>query len=219
MGRLVHPSADRPVIARIIGTLAGLLLAVGGWQVGEAVWIHAKAGLAQVLIKRAWAETQNGAAHIQPWAWADTWPVARIAVPRLDVDQIVLAGASGRTLAFGPGHMGGTAAPGGDGVSVINGHRDTHFKFLQDLEPGDAMAVTDRSGARRTFRITETQIVDSEKGSLAVAEDASLMALVTCYPFDAVDTGGPLRYVVLAEPEATPGAPIPVPSPNRARRL
>lgn len=199
--------------------LAALLLAFGGWQVGEAAWIHAKAGLAQVLIKQAWAETQNGAGHSKPWSWADTWPVAQIAVPRLQIDQIVLAGASGRTLAFGPGHMDGTASPGGDGVSVISGHRDTHFRFLQDLKSGDAMTVTDRSGARRTFRITKTQVVDSDASGLQIEKDDAWLALVTCYPFDAVDPGGPLRYVVYAEPEATPGAPIPSPSPNRARPL
>ncbi len=199
--------------------LAVLLLAFGGWQVGEAAWIHAKAGLAQILIKRAWTDTQNGAERSKPWSWADTWPVAQITVPRLRVDQIVLAGASGRTLAFGPGHMGGTALPGGDGVSVINGHRDTHFRFLQNLRSGDAMTVTDRTGARRSFRVTKTQIVDSDSSGLRIEDDESWLALVTCYPFDAVDPGGPLRYVVYAEPEATPGAPIPARSPNRVRAL
>ena len=48
------------VITFVLGSgfagLAGLLFALGGWQAGGGVWIHAKAALAQVLIHRAWAE-------------------------------------------------------------------------------------------------------------------------------------------------------------------
>ena len=74
----------------------------------------------------------------------------RLEAPDLGVRQIVLAGASGRTLAFGPGHMDGTAAPGASGHAVISGHRDTHFRFLQDLATGDALRVKLGSGALAT---------------------------------------------------------------------
>ena len=203
---------------RAAGGLAVLLLAIGVWQFGEALWIHAKATLAQVLIKHAWAQTTDGERRVRPWGWADTWPVARLSVPRLGVDQIVLAGASGRTLAFGPAHMDGTAAPGGNGVAVISGHRDTHFRFLKELRVGDTLTVTDRSGAAHRFRIAETHIVDSEKSGLAADIDAPRLALVTCYPFDAVEPGGPLRFLALAEPDDAFNAASATPSRYTARR-
>ena len=203
---------------RASGGLAVLLLAIGGWQFGEAMWIHAKAVLAQVLIKHAWAQTTDGAARVRPWAWADTWPVARLSVPRLGVDQIVLAGASGRTLAFGPAHMDGTAAPGRNGIAVISGHRDTHFRFLEELRVGDTLTVTDHVGRAHRFRITETHIVDSEKSGLAANMDTPRLALVTCYPFDAVEPGGPLRFLALAEPDSSLNAALATPSRYTARQ-
>ena len=170
------------------------------------------------LIKHAWAQTQDDASRVRPWGWADTWPVARLSVPRLGVDQIVLAGASGRTLAFGPAHMDGTAAPGHNGMAVISGHRDTHFRFLEQLRVGDALIVTDQHGTPHRFRIAETQIVNSETSGLAADFDSPHLALVTCYPFDAVRPGGPLRFLALAEPDGAVNAPTAIPSRDRARR-
>ena len=202
---------------KLAGVFAGLLLAIGGWQFGEAAWIHAKAVLAQILIKQAWFETQTGARTVRPWSWADTWPVARLSVPGLGIDQIVLAGATGRTLAFGPAHMDGTAAPGDDGLSVISGHRDTHFRFLQRMKMNDVLILTDDSGQSRRFRVTDTAVVNAEESGLERLPGAPSLALVTCYPFDAVDPGGPLRYLVFAE--AVPNVPAAAPSRGRAQRL
>ena len=54
-------------------------------------------------------------------------------------DLIVLAGGSGRTLAFGPGHLSASAMPGQVGNMIIAGHRDTHFQFLQKVEVGELL--------------------------------------------------------------------------------
>ena len=77
----------------------------GVWQLGLGAWIHAKAMLAQSLLETAWSETLRTGKEVKPWPWADTWPVARLTVPRLGIRRIVLAGASGSSLAFGPGHF------------------------------------------------------------------------------------------------------------------
>ncbi len=179
------------------------LLLFGAWQGGHGAFIHAKAILAQHLLRQAWARTQAGEAEARPWSWADTWPVARLRVERLGVDRIVLAGASGRTLAFAPGHVDGTPAPGAPGTSVIGGHRDTNFSFLRDLRPQDEIALETPDGAIRRYRVAGTRIVDHRRANIVLAGEASRLALVTCYPFDALRPGGPLRYVVEAE-AATP---------------
>jgi sortase A len=198
---------------RVGHLLALLLFALGAWQIGEGAWIHAKAALAQVLIKRAWASGQP----THPWPWADTVPVARLSVPALGVDEIVLAGDSGRTLAFGPGHMDGTAMPGERGLGVISGHRDTHFEFLQKVEAGQAIVLTDAAGAAHRYRVTGTHIVDAKRVGLETEGETPRLALVTCYPFDAVSPGGPLRYVVFAEAETSDLKTALAASPDTAR--
>jgi len=93
------------VRARVITLLVVTLVLLGLWQTGSGTWIYVKAKLAQVLLQRAWAVSLAGQRDVKPWPWADTWPVARLVVPSLGIDQIVLAGAHGRTLAFGPGQL------------------------------------------------------------------------------------------------------------------
>ncbi len=139
---------------RLAAGFALALAAIGLWQLGSGAWLQGKAWLAQLLIARAWAEAGDAGAAPPPWPWADTRPVARLLVPELGIDQIVLAGASGRTLAFGPGHL--------DGTATQIGHADR------------ARSVPAAAGTPR-------------------------LLLSTCYPFDAILPGGPLRFVVLAE--------------------
>lgn len=168
------------------------------WQWGNAGWILVKAQLAQWLIAQAWENSASPNQAIKPWPWADTHPVARLRLPEEGVDLFVLEGAQGNSLAFGPGHLQGTALPG-EGISVIGGHRDTHFRFLKDIQPGDALYVQTRDGRELTYRIEQSQIVDSRHTPLQLPDyPASGLVLVTCYPFDALDPNGPLRLVVWA---------------------
>jgi sortase A len=181
--------------ARRLLLIAGL--AVAGWQFGGAALIHGKALLAQVLIADAWAASRDRGAGRRPWPWADSWPVARLRVPALEVDQYVLAGTSGEALAFGPGLDLAGARPGEGGPILLAGHRDTHFRWLRQLAVGATLSLEGTGGAAVTYRVTDRRVLDSRRGSLAVDRDDVLL-LVTCYPFDAVVPGGPLRYVVEA---------------------
>jgi sortase A len=172
------------------------------WHEGHGAYIEAKAHLAQILLRRAWDRSRARAAEVRPWPWADTHPVARLSVPGRGVDVLVLAGASGRTMAFGPGHLDGTPLPGAEGNAVVTGHRDTHFAFLRRLERGDLVLVEGRDGRTRRYAVTEARIVD--RGDVAVVRDVgdTRLTLVTCYPFFALRPGGPLRYVVTARETA-----------------
>lgn len=174
------------------------LLGVAAWHIGQGVWIYAKARLAQHLLQRAWARTRAGDRVVKPWPWADTWPVARLRAVAHGVDLIVLSGASGRTLAFGPGHAHGTALPGDAGTAVVAGHRDTHFAFLRRLRPGEALVVEVPGRAPAVFRVRETAVVDARTAAIG-RDDTAVLVLLTCYPFDAIRPGGTLRYVVTAE--------------------
>jgi sortase A len=182
--------------------IAGAVLAcLGVWQIAEGGWIHAKAALARHLVAVAWSDTLAGGAPVRPWPWADTWPVALLRFPSLGRDAPVLAGAGGATLAFGPGHLDGTAAPGEAGVAVIAGHRDTSFRMLGRLRAGDPVSVQGRDGRWRDYRVTGTAIADARLpwAPPLLEGGRSALALVTCWPLDAVVPGGPLRYLVFAE--------------------
>lgn len=187
---------------RFLLGLALLLLALGLWQLGGAAAIHGKAWLAQRLLDRAWAATLAGQEDVKPWPWADTWPVARLQAPDLDVDLYVLAGASGRNLAFGPVEVPGTERLD---HRILSGHRDTHFSFLRHFAEGSHLRLQDRSGAWQDFAVRGQEVIDVRRPVFVRrGADRALVSLVTCYPFEAVTPGGPLRYVVTAEAVAEP---------------
>ena len=174
------------------------LLFLGFWQLGQGAYIPAKAWLAQELMQRAWLRAGRNVERPAPWPWADTWPVARLTASSQDVDLIVLEGGSGRTLAFAPGHLSASALPGQKGNTIIAGHRDTHFRFLRDVEKGELLGVESANGQRHVYEVIAADVVDSRRGSLVLDTDTAMLTLVTCYPFEAPEAGGPLRYVVTA---------------------
>lgn len=177
-----------------------VLLVAGVISLGDAARIHAKAILAQYLIQDAWEETleQGPMGRVKPWQWADTWPVARVRFPE-GRELFVLSGGHGSALAFGPGHLDGTVLPGERGASVVAGHRDTHFALLEKLRAGEGLMVQNTSGHWTRYNVYDTQIVDTrDSGNWWVDPTQDELHLVTCYPFDAIAPGGPLRYVVSA---------------------
>lgn len=185
---------------RVAGRWAvACLLCLGFWQLGSGAYIPAKAWLAQELMQRAWVRARHDVDRPVPWPWADTWPVARLTAKSREVDLIVLEGGSGRTLAFGPGHLSASAMPGETGNSVIAGHRDTHFQFLRDVGAGELLHVESAKGQRHVYKVVSAEIVDSRKAGLVLDTDRAMLTLVTCYPFEAREAGGPLRYVVTAK--------------------
>lgn len=179
------------------------MMVIGLMIMGWGLYIPAKAALAQVLLERAWAAATPSGAAPPPWPWADTRPIARIRTGGGAHGAIVLAGAHGRSLAFGPGHVDGTALPGGIGHSVVAAHRDTHFAFLKDVIVGQEIIVERPGGGVRAHIIVYIEIIDVRSETIAIDHDADMLTLVTCYPFEDWDPGGPLRYVVHAV--AVPG--------------
>jgi sortase A len=183
---------------RLVRLAVGALLLLGAALLGTGFWLPAKAEVAQQLLNRAWHRTADGDTAAKPWPWADTHPVARLTLPGSEEPLTVLAGASGRNLAFAPALMDGSAAPGSHGVSVIAGHRDTHFRALATLTLGDELTLERPDGSVLTYEVTDLDVVDSTRAELRLDADESIVVLVTCWPFDAVTVGGSWRYVVTA---------------------
>ncbi|MGY8663603.1 class GN sortase [Bradyrhizobium sp. UFLA05-109] len=180
---------------RLISPLT--LALVGVILFGDGAYIHAKAWLAQLLLERAFTMSIASGQPTKPWSWADTWPVARIEVKRIDASAIVLAGSSGQALAFGPGHVEQTADAGERGVAVYAAHRDTHFRFLRDVAIGDEIEVTRSDGKRFHYQADSSAIVRFDASGIDPNTQGYELVLSTCWPFDAF-TSGPDRYILHA---------------------
>jgi sortase A len=184
---------------RALARLLFLLLAgCGLFMLGQGALIPAKAWLAQILLDRAFATSLASRHAVRPWPWADTMPVARIRVPRLGVEEIVLSGGSGQAMAFGPTLLPGGGRLGERGTAVFAAHRDTHFTFLRDLRPGDLIEVTEVNGRALRYRAGPGRVIRYD--AFAVDRNAATptIALVTCWPIGG-EGHGPWRYVVGAE--------------------
>lgn len=179
--------------------IAGAAFLAGIGLIGDAAMTRLKAWLAPVLIDRAWAATRETGAPARPWPWADHWPTARLSVPRLGVDLPVLSGADGSALAFAPGQVPGMAAPGTPGHAALAGHRDTHFRFLEHMRVGDEILIEDAAARRHRYRVSGTAVVDSRATRLDPSGPAARLTLVTCWPFDSLVPGGPMRWLVFAD--------------------
>lgn len=178
--------------------LATICLGLAGWLFAEQTTMKIKAILADRLIDAAWeAHLADGTLH-RPWAWADTHPLARLEVKRLGVRRMVLAGASGTSLAFGLGHVDGTALPNEHGNTVLGGHRNTRFAFLADLRRGDRIVITTR-GRIRQWEVGEMAVVGADHSETLQDDGRDRLTLVTCFPVNGVRPSDQ-RFVVIAFP-------------------
>jgi len=192
-----RPPAGGDAPRRFHTLLIALTIAGGLVLVAMGTFVHVKAALAQVLLAASFDRPAEGDAA-RPWPWADFHAEARLVARRLGTSEIVLSDAGGESLAFGPTRLAGTPFPGEPGTAVIAAHRDTHFRWLRHLKPGDLIDVIGRDGRSRTFAVRAARIAPADRSGIDAHRPGRFLALATCYPFDAT-TRGPLRYIVEAE--------------------
>lgn len=184
------------ILALLAITSTGLLIQGG--------YMQAKAHFAQYLIAKAFEQTLQDDKPHKPWSWADTHPVAKMQFKdqdhRIKSDEIyVLAGVSGRTLAFGPGLYLNGAGVGEVGNTVIAGHRDTHFITLRQLQIGDKIEMVNSRSVVIEYTVTDLRIVDaSAVDEMAITDDHRL-TLITCYPFEGLTAKATQRFIVEAK--------------------
>ncbi len=106
-----------------------------------------------------------------------------------DEPQFVVEGVGVGDLQRGPGHYPQTSLPGGPGNFAVAGHRTTYgapFFNLDQLVAGDEIRVTDRGGARYTYRVTELRVVPPSESSVLgpdpLGNGRPLLTLTTCHP-------------------------------------
>ena len=184
---------------------AGGRYAVGAWDQQEArrAWEEAEARVVVALARRqAVMGITNGIA-VAPGA-----PVARLLIPRLGLDEIVLEGVDGNSLNAGPGHLPGSAFPGEAGNAVISAHRDRHFARLGSIQVGDTI-VTESGAHDERWVVISKRVIDADAPALFRSTDATL-TLTTCWPIRYLGTA-PERLIVTAKP-VTPRKKPEIPS-------
>jgi len=124
--------------------------------------------------------------------------IGRLEVPRLRISVMVLQGIEDRTHVAGAGHVPGTPSPGSDGNVVIAAHRDTFFRTLERVVPGDRIQI-DTPTWRHAYIVESTEVVDPNATRVMESRGRRELTLITCYPFYFVGPA-PRRFVVHARP-------------------
>jgi sortase A len=148
--------------------------------------------------------------------------VARLEIPRMGLNRIVVEGATASALTKGPGHFPETPLPGQLGNAAIAGHRTTHlhpFFDIDKLQPGDEIIVTTLNG-RYLYHVTGTEVVGPDDYAAVIPSTdvtKATLTLVSCTPRYSASN----RIVVHSElvpelsdalTEAAPAAPAQVPA-------
>ena len=174
------------------------IIAIGFSIFSYGAYMPAKALFAQYLIKDAWNDSIRTGEVNKPWGWADMHPIMKLSSRKHNKELIVLSGDKGNSLAFGPGHNVNSYLPNQGGTTVISAHRDTHFQFLKNVSIDDVFELTDRNNISSSYLVSDIQIFDATKSDISIYSNKNEIKLITCYPFDAIVAGGPLRYMVTA---------------------
>jgi LPXTG-site transpeptidase (sortase) family protein len=85
--------------------------------------------------------------------------VGKLEIPRIGISVMVLQGVEEETLYLGTGHVPGTPLPGIEGNVAIAAHRDTFFRKLEGILPGDRIQFATKRGTYE-YVVESTQIVD-----------------------------------------------------------
>ena len=122
--------------------------------------------------------------------------LAVLRIPASNIVVPVFDSTSGLALNRGAGHVSGTALPGEPGNVAIAAHRDGFFRGLNDIQIGDEIELTTLEG-QQVYRVAELDIVDPLDVSVLEPTNASIITLITCYPFYYVGAA-PDRFIVRA---------------------
>jgi len=180
----------------IVAIGVGLIAVIA---ISMSLWIPTKALLAGHLIERSWKNYVNEQVMKPPWPWADTVAVAKLQVPRLEQSLVLLKGIDPTSLAFSAGVMHRFSTFDGLSPIVAAGHRDTHFAFLEQIQLADIISLTNAHGDKFLYQVETLTVVNSKEAHFSLDIHQADLFLITCYPFNALQTGGDLRYVVKAK--------------------
>ncbi|MGO9196477.1 MAG: class D sortase [Acidimicrobiales bacterium] len=186
-------------------TVVGVLL-VGAAAVGVGYplwWQHRSAAGGQHLLHETLSSQPPATGVPHSKTCRPTLPSASSAsdhlagileVPKLQLRAPVLQGLGDPVLNVAVGHDPASPWPGEAGESVVEAHDVSYFSGISSLKPGSQVLWRDAC-AETVFEVTATEVVTPGTVLHPPPNDRGL-ALVTCYPTDAL-FWTPTRYVVL----------------------
>ena len=171
---------------------------------------YARAAIARDAARSAWDAAEARRALLDGLASVDSAlrstsafargaPVARLMIPKLGLDEIVVEGVGDGELNAGPGHLPGSVLPGQPGNAVISAHRDRHFHGLDRVSIGDTVA-TETPTERVTWVVTGRKVVHKDAPALFATREPTL-TLTTCWPVRYFGPA-PERFLLSATPVA-----------------
>lgn len=122
--------------------------------------------------------------------------VGKLEIPRLKMSVMVFQGVEESALVAGAGHVPGTPSPGGDGNVVIAAHRDTYFRKLSGIVPGDRVRIATTHGVYE-YVVDFSATVNPEDTQVMESRGRNELTLITCFPFYFVGNA-PQRFIVHA---------------------
>lgn len=181
----------------MIKCLAAVLLVAGLGLFGHGAYMQGKAWLAQYLINNAWQQALNSPnKQVKPWFYADSYVTAKLRWPSHKKELTILAGASGRNLAFAPSHFLPSGKFGANNGVLIAGHNDTHFAFLQHVKVGEQFDLQTQNGQIERYKVRDISVIHQSQSEFL---NQAGLYLLTCYPFDSLASGTELRLLVSAD--------------------
>ncbi len=179
----------------VLWAAALVCFAAAGWLAFEAnryEWFGVELATAEELAE---AGASSDGVGLPP----EGTPIALLEIPRLGLEVTVAEGTADSVLRRSVGRLRASAPLGGRGNTALAGHRDTHFRRLEEIAAGDRIVLSGPLG-RREYEVAWTRVVEPDE--TWVADTRSVRAppeltLVTCYPFRWVGTA-PQRFVVRA---------------------
>ena len=133
--------------------------------------------------------------------------IGRLEIPRIGLSVVVLEGSDTGTLRLGVGRLRNSGLPGDPGNVVLAGHRDTFFRSLRDIRPGDRISLRTPQGTF-PYTVDWTTVVNPRDTSVLAQTASPALTLVTCYPFYYVGSA-PQRFIVRALPLGAAGTVAP----------
>jgi sortase A len=123
--------------------------------------------------------------------------VGQIEIPSLPLSAAIVQGDSPELLRRAVGHLAETPMPGEWGNVALAGHRDTFFRPLRHIHPGDVIALRTFRGETFQYRVESTSVVSPTDIEVLEPSNGRALTLITCFPFDYIGPA-PSRFIVRA---------------------
>ena len=202
LGALKRPRRRRSTIVR---AAFYFFLTVGIVALGYAGYVVADEHIYQEVEAAKFESTTKAIAPVGPTEPAARVPkrvigadglIGELEIPRLAMKVAIVEGDSEKILRRAVGHLPSSAMPGDMGNVALAGHRDTFFRPLRKIGPGDAITLKTYDGDFE-YRVESVEVVAPSNVEVLRPTGSRTLTLITCFPFNYVGSA-PNRFIVRA---------------------